>query len=298
MKNQEIILKVTAQIIKQLEDGVKPWKCAWNRSGGQFAIPRNLRTGSEYHGINIPILWEAANRNGFTTNLWIGFDQAKQLGGYVRKDEKGTHGIIYKPLVVEDEGDDESKRTIPMLKTFVIFNLDQIANLDHLRPKAANEEATFEPILAAEELLKKSGAKIIDGGTKAFYRRTNDRIGLPNRSRFKLAEDYYSTGLHELTHWTGHKKRLDRNWGTRFGDDAYAFEELVAEMGSAFLCAKLGLQGNLQHANYIDGWLKVLKSDHRALIKAASQAQAAFHYLYAFVDSNETNGEEAERLVA
>lgn len=298
MNNQEIILKVTTRIIKQLENGVKPWECAWNRSSSQFAIPSNLRTGEEYHGINIPILWEATDSNGYTTNLWVGFDQAKQLGGYVRKNEKGTHGVIYKPLVIEDDGEDESKRTVPMLKTFVVFNLDQIADLDHLRPKVTSEEATFAPILAAEELLRKSGAKIIDGGNKAFYRSTTDRIGLPNRSRFKLAEDYYSTGLHELTHWTGHKKRLNRTWGKRFGDDAYAFEELVAEMGSAFLCAKLGLQGNLQHANYIDGWLKVLKSDYRALIKAASQAQAAFDYLNALVEETETSELGTERLVA
>lgn len=285
MNNQEIVTKVTAQIIAQLEAGVKPWECAWDRSQGEFSIPRNPKTKEHYHGINIPVLWEAANRKGYTTNLWLGFDQAKQLGGYVRKDEKGTHGIIYKPLVVDDDEAEDGKRTIPMLKTFVVFNLDQVAGLDHMKAKPPKEEG-FMPIVVADNLLKKSQARIVEGGPRAFYRKSDDQITLPDRWRFKVAEDFYATGLHELGHWTGHESRLDRTWGKRFGDDAYAFEELVAEMASAFLCAHLGLTGELQHENYIAGWLKILKADYRALVKAASQAQKAFEYICALVDGH------------
>lgn len=298
MNNQAIIASVTTQIIEQLKAGVKPWECAWDRSGGEFSIPRNPKTKEHYHGINIPILWEAAARKGYTVNLWLGYDQAKQLGGYVKKGELGTHGIIYKPLVVNDETEEDGKRTIPMLKSFVVFNLDQIAGLDHLRAKPPKEGEVFLPIVVADELLRKSGARIVEGGPRAFYRRSDDQITLPDRFRFKVAEDFYVTGLHELTHWTGHERRLDRTWGKRFGDDAYAFEELVAEMGSAFLSAKLGLRGDLQHANYIGGWLKILKADYRALVKAASQAQKAFEYLHALVEGPKVEEPAAERLAA
>ena len=298
MNNQQIIESVTNRIIEQLKAGVKPWECAWDRSGGEFSIPRNPKTQEHYHGINIPILWEAANRKGYTTNLWIGFDQAKQLGGHIKKDEKGTHGIIYKPLVVDDETEENGQRTIPMLKSFVVFNLDQIAGLDHLRPQPPKEGEVFLPIVVADDLLKKSGARIVEGGPRAFYRKGDDQITLPDRFRFKVAEDFYATGLHELTHWTGNEHRLDRTWGKRFGDDAYAFEELVAEMGSAFLSAKLGLKGDLQHANYIGSWLRVLQQDHRALVKAASLAQKAFEYLHALVEGPKVEKPEAERLAA
>lgn len=303
MNNQQMVAQVTTKIIEQLKAGVKPWECVWDRAGGQFGIPRNVRTGENYRGINIPILWEATSRKGYTTDLWVGYTQAQELGGHVRKDEKSTYGMIYKPLVVEDEDgevgpDGKRARTIPLFKTFYIFNLDQVEGLDHLRPPAPTAGEAFEPIPVAEELLKKSHAQIIENGARAFYRKSNDQITLPDRWRFKVAEDFYATGLHELTHWTGHKSRLDRTWGQRFGDDAYAFEELVAEMGSAFLCSKLGLKGELQHESYIGGWLKILQQDYRALVRAASQAQKAFDYLNALVEEPKVDRPEAERLAA
>lgn len=298
MNNQQVIESVTARIIEQLKAGVKPWDAPWDRSGGTFSIPRNVKTQEFYHGINIPILWEVASRKGYSTNLWIGYDQARQLGGHVKKDEKGTHGIIYKPLVVDDEEKEDGKRTIPMLKTFVVFNLDQIAGLDHLRPQPPKAGEVFEPILVAEEILKKSGARIVEGGPRAFYQKLLDLITLPDRWRFKKAEDFYTTGLHELGHWTGHPSRLDREWGKRYGDNAYGFEELVAEMASAFLCSHLGLTGELQHENYIGSWLKILKEDYRALVKAASQAQKAFEYICALVEGSKETAAEGEPLTA
>lgn len=298
MSNQALIESVTSRIIGQLQAGVKPWVCAWDRSGGEFSIPHNPTTKENYHGINTLILWEVANRKKYTTNLWLGFSQAKAQGGYVKKDEKGTRGIIYKPLVVEDDTQEDGQRIVPMLKSFVVFNLDQIVGLDHLHPEPPTEGDTFEPIHAAEALLALSKARIVEGGPRAFYRHSDDLIRLPDRYRFKRPEDFYATGLHELTHWTGHPSRLDRMFGKCFGDKAYGFEELVAEMGSAFLCARLGLQGELQHENYIDSWLKILKEDYRALIKAASQAQAAFDYLYTLVEDTETSESDTERLVA
>ncbi len=297
MNNQEIVAKVTSRIITQLEQGVKPWECVWDRSGEQWGIPRNGKTQEHYHGINIPILWETASRMSYTTDIWLGFEQARAMGGHVKKGEKGTAGIIYKPLVVDSEdgegaADGKSKRTIPLMKTFYVYNLDQIEGLEHLRPQPPIAGPEFEPIRVAEELLAKSGAQILEGGTRAFYRKSDDKIRLPDRWRFQDAENFYATGLHELTHWTGHESRMDRVWGKRFGDQAYAFEELVAEMGSAFLCAFLGLKGELQHESYIGGWLKILKEDYRALIRAASMAQKAFEYLCALKEG--TKGEQPE----
>lgn len=298
MNNQELLESVTHRIIEQLKAGVKPWECAWDRSGGEFALPHNPTTKEDYHGINIPILWEVASRMSYSTNLWLGFTQAKALGGHVNKDEKGTRGVFYKPLVVEDDSQKDGTRTVPMLKSFVVFNLDQISGLDHLRPTPPTEGSTFEPIQAAEDLLKRSGARIVEGGPRAFYRKSEDFISLPDRFRFTVAENFYATSLHELTHWTGHESRLDRQSGKRFGDNAYAFEELIAEMGSAFLCARLGLKGELQHENYIGSWLKILKQDYRAIISAASQAQKAFEYLYRWVEGDESKVLEAERVAA
>ncbi len=294
--NQQVIESVTNRIVEQLKAGVNPWLCPWDRSGGSFSIPKNVKTQEHYHGVNIPILWEAANRKGYSTNLWLGFDQAKQLGGHVKKDEHGTHGIIYKPLVVDDDQEEDGKRTIPLLKSFVVFNLDQIAGLDHLRPEPPKAGEVFAPIQQAEDILKRSGAKITEGGTRAFYQKLRDEITVPNRSRFQKAEDFYCTELHELGHWTGHPSRLNREWGKRFGDNAYAFEELVAEMTSAFLCAHLELKGELQHENYIGSWLKILKEDYRALVKAASQAQRAFEFILALAgpEPEATTPEEAK----
>jgi antirestriction protein ArdC len=298
MNNQQVIENVTARIVEQLKAGVKPWDAPWDRSGGTFSIPRNVKTQEFYHGINIPILWEVAGRKGYSTNLWIGYDQAKQLGGHVKKDEKGTHGLIYKSLVVDDEAEEDGKRTIPMLKSFVVFNLDQIAGLEHLRPEPPKKGEEFLPIVVADDLLKKSGARIVESGPNASYRKADDLITLPDRWRFKVAEDFYATGLHELGHWTGHEKRLNREWGNRFGDNAYAFEELVAEMASAFLCAHLGLTGELQHENYIGSWLKILKDDYRALVKAASQAQKAFEFICALVEGPKEAAAESQPLAA
>lgn len=171
-----------------------------------------------------------------------------------------------------------------MLRVFPVFNLDRVENRERPTDQEEGEpRETFDSIDTAEHILETSGAAIVHGGTSACYLRYQDRIILPERPRFDKAEEYYATALHELTHWTGHPKRLDREFGARFGDEAYAFEELVAEMGSAFLSAKVGLQGELlQHASYIDHWLKILDTDKRALLRSAALAQKAYEVLHGF----------------
>ena len=293
MKNQEVFAKVTARIQAALEQGVKPWQCAWDKTQNGPLLPKNLSNQHDYQGINIAILWSAALERGYNSNWWLTFNQAKALGGHVRKDEKATQGIFYKPWVIDEEDDagDVHEKTIPLAKVFSVFNIDQIEGLT-VMPERPKQE--FSPLPAAEQILAASKAEIREGGTRAYYLIPTDRITLPDRWRFQQAEDFYATALHELTHWTGHESRLNRTWGRRFGDKAYAFEELVAEMGSAFLVAKLDLKGELQqHANYIDHWLKIIAEDTSTLVKAAAMAQKAFEFVYAFLKSETAEGHAA-----
>lgn len=240
----------------------------------------NLATGKPYSGINVLILWGAAMSRGFGSNYWLTFQQAKQKGGQVRKGEHGEMCVFYKPWETEEtnaDGETETKRGA-VLKSFTLFNLDQI---DGIKAPAITERPEFSPIAEAERILIESGASITEGGNQAFYHRSTDSIRMPDRSRFSRPENFYAVALHELTHWTGHQSRLGRTFGERFGDDAYAIEELVAELGSAFLNAELGLiDATLEnHANYLDSWLKVLKADKKAIFTAAAQASKAHGYI-------------------
>jgi antirestriction protein ArdC len=198
----------------------------------------------------------------------------------VRKGEHGVNIIYYSLREIEEKADEPTHK-VPLLKVFTVFNLEQLDGVADTLPVAANE---WTPHAAAESVLRHSGATIRHQGYKAFYSTVNDWIYLPPQHLFADAESYYSTALHELTHWTGHTDRLGRKLGNRFGSDAYAMEELIAELGSAFLCAQCRIDGHLQHAAYIGNWLEVLKKDKRAVFVAAAQAQKASDYLTANYD--------------
>jgi antirestriction protein ArdC len=266
---------VTDNIISALESGVKPWVCPWVRNGAAAGLPANFSTGTAYSGINIMLLWCSAAKQGFQDARWLTYKQAQELGGQVRKGEHGTMAIFYKTL--EKEADDGEIEKIPMLKSFTVFNVEQI---DGLAIDAAPQPVTgFDPLPQVEALLTRSGAKITEHGVKAFYRPATDEIYLPERFRFADAANFYATGLHELVHWTGAKHRLDREKGGRFGSEKYAFEELIAELGRAFLMADLGVTGEVQHESYVASWLKALKGDKRYIFQAASAASKAHRYL-------------------
>jgi antirestriction protein ArdC len=177
------------------------------------------------------------------------------------------------------EGDDSEKRLLPLLKVFHVFNLDQVDGLPNEYRAAPDTGTAWEPSEIAERIIECSGAEIRHGGFRAFYSPPNDLIYLPLRSSFRDQASYYSTALHELCHWTGHASRLGRKLGKRFGESAYAMEELIAEMGAAFLAAHCRLEVQVQHANYIASWLEVLKRDKRAVFTASAQAQKAADYL-------------------
>lgn len=204
------------------------------------------------------------------------YKQAQAVGGQVRKGEHGTTAIFYRTL--EKENEDGEIDQIPMLKTFTVFNVEQIDGLP-LTTEVVSPTETFEPLPQVENLLRRSGARIVEKGQNAFFKPSTDEIWLPERHLFSDAANFYAIGLHELVHWSGAKNRLNREMKGGFGSEDYAFEELIAEVGSAFLMADLGIVGEVQHESYIASWLKALKNDKRYIFKAASAASKAHRYL-------------------
>lgn len=275
--SQSLYQRVTATIIAELESGAVPWVRPWkavSAHGGH--LPHNAITGRPYHGINVPILWVQAGTKGYPTHGWLTFQQAKEAGARVRKGEHGTIVVFTKKLRIKDEESDEEKQ-IPMLRTFTVFNRDQVDNLPE--PPPDTHGTYFERLHRAEMFILGTGADIRYGGNEACFLPELDFVQVPPLERFKQREPFYSTTLHELTHWSGHPSRLDRNLAGRFGSQAYAAEELIAELGAAFLCAHLGITGDLRHAGYIQNWLRLLRSDDRAVFTAAAKAQQAADFL-------------------
>lgn len=269
---------ITDKIVSILESGKATGRITWNGRGEAGRIPYNLKTGNPYRGANVIALWISANEAGFGSNAWLTFKQALDLGGHVRKGEKGTLGIYFDSYEREEPDGDggTEKRRIAFAKAFTVFNLDQVEGVE--KPTSAPTER--DPIAAAEDVMIASGANISEIGTRAYYDPRGDFIRLPDWYRFETKENFYVVALHELTHWTGHESRLARDLRNRFGTEAYAMEELVAEFGSAFLCAETGVVGRLEyHANYVESWLKVLKNDKRAVVTAAAAAEKAARFL-------------------
>lgn len=272
----DIYQTVTDNIIAALEAGVKPWSCPWQRVPGMSGVPSNFATGIAYSGMNIMLLWCSASKQDFGDSRWMTYKQAQAVGAQVRKGERGTTAIFYTTL--EKENEDGEIDQIPMLKTFNVLNVEQIDGLP-LTTETVNPEATFALLPEAENLFRNSGANIIEKGQSAFFQPSTDEVWLPERHLFSDAANFYATGLHELVHWSGGKKRLSREMKGKFGSEDYAFEELIAELGSAFLMADLGIVGEVQHESYIASWLKALKNDKRYIFKAASVASKAHRYL-------------------
>ncbi|MCX7143643.1 MAG: zincin-like metallopeptidase domain-containing protein [Proteobacteria bacterium] len=268
---QSIYEVVTERIIAALEAGTPPWVRPW--SGQLEPVPVNAGSRRAYNGINRLLLTLEGQAHGFSRNAWLTYRQATELGGQVRGGEHGTTIVFYKrPQMAEADA------AVPLLRCFTVFNLAQV---DGLPENVAQPAAppTWDSLEEAERLLVGTGADIRHGGFSAFFSPAEDLIQLPERGCFANAEDYYATATHELSHWTGAPSRCNRQLTGRFGQEAYAMEEMVAEMASAFVCAYLRIDGRLQHASYVANWLEVLKRDKRAIFTAAAQAQRAADYL-------------------
>ncbi|RWC69593.1 MAG: DUF1738 domain-containing protein [Mesorhizobium sp.] len=275
--------RITDTIVEQLEAGTKPWIRPWRGNARRSLAPRRA-TGEAYRGINVLMLWVAGQMFGYEENTWITYRQAQDLGAQVRKGEKGTLVVKYGTFTPKDHEDDED-RAIPYLKGYTVFNVEQIDSLPD-RFFSPAEELPTSPVPhidTVEAFVRNTRAKVSYGGTKACYRPSNDDILMPDRERFDSEVHLYSTLLHELAHFSGAKHRLDRDLTGRFGNEAYAMEECIAECTAAFLCADLGVDHDPRDnaAAYLASWVAVLKNDKRAIITAAAKAQAAADYLTA-----------------
>lgn len=276
---RDLYERITNTIVAELEKGTAPWLCPWKQ--GAFAgMPKNGHTGKRYRGVNTMLLMCAAQQQGYRDARWLTFRQANMLGASVRKGERATHVIFYKTLDVQSKdaatGETTGKR-IPMLRSYCVFNAEQCTGIETRQTETpASPEIRYKQ---AQAFADRAGVEIRHGSDVACYSPSGDYVRMPNRSAFESEELYWGTVLHELVHATGHKSRLDRDLTGRFGSEAYAAEELVAEMGSAFLCGALDIEGKLRHPEYLGAWLKILKGDKRAIFKASTLAQAAADFL-------------------
>ncbi len=282
----DVYERITAKIIADLESGTRPWMQPW--SGGAIPVRPLRHNGIPYRGINTILLWDEADARGYSSPYWMTYQQAQQLGGQVRKGEKSTL-VVYANVLERSETNDngeEIERRIPFMKGYAVFCADQIDNLPETYRSATTrtDSSPKERIPHADAFFGSLGADIRQGGNNAFYRIDADFIGMPPFEAFVSVEAHAATLGHECIHWTRHPSRLNRDLGRRsFGDQGYAREELVAELGSVFLAADLGLSIDPRddHAAYIADWLKVLKGDKRAIFQAASHAEKAVAFLHA-----------------
>lgn len=275
--------RITQEIIARLESGTKPWIKPWRG----VPVSRPLRAcGVPYRGMNVFWLWMVADMCGYASPFWMTYNQAKELGAQVRKGEKSTIAIFYKSYTKEVEAPDTGEKTDEsrrVLKAYPVFNADQVEGLpERFHPAATLEVVEPEGRQAElDSFFANIPAVLRHQGDEAYYEPVADRVTMPLAHLFSGFDHYYATLAHELSHWTGHASRLDRNLKNRFGSAAYAAEELIAELSSAMLGAELGLPVTHldSHASYIEHWLKLLKQDDRAILTAAAKAEEASRLL-------------------
>jgi antirestriction protein ArdC len=289
---------ITERIIAMLEKGGNVFRERWTRAASR-GIPRNGKSGEPYHGANVLLLWDAAIEQGYASNVWLTYKQAASLGAQVRRGERAVLCAHFERRSVRGDAGDEPaelhegeaakseaqapRRGFLLCTPFWLFNVAQIDGLPSEVIDLTTESPLSPrgPIEGALRLLGGCNATIRHGFERAMYLPDLDEIRLPWPKRFTSAEAYCATALHELVHHSGHPSRLNRQFGQRFGDAAYAFEELVAELGSAFVMGHCGLvDATIEgHAAYLDSWLKVLRNDRTAIFTAARHAGAAFEYI-------------------
>lgn len=283
--------EITNRIVSAMESAADfqlPWI---KNTGGCFARPANIASGNAYNGVNVISLWVSALASDYPSNVWGTYKQWKDKGCQVRKGEKSSLVVFYKTFEVAQENADTGETEAGerrIARASRVFNAAQVDGFE-IAAEDLPEVPQFDPIARAEAFAAATGATIEEGGDRACYMPSQDMIRMPDRRRFvgtettSPAEGFYSTLNHELVHWSGASSRLDRDMSGRFGDDAYAMEELVAELGAAFLCADLGLtpEPREDHASYIKNWLTVLKSDKKAIFTAAAKASQAASWLLA-----------------
>jgi len=281
---RDVYARVTDQIINVIERGVGNWRMPWHTSGRYAFSPINITSRKPYRGINTVCLWAAAEAKGYGCGEWGTYKQWQERSAQVRKGEKSSSVVFWKfadaSREPQDDGDESSSGGSRLLfaRAYSVFNAAQV---DGYTPKAEPDIPMLERIERAETFFQSINADVRHGGDRAYYSPDSDHIQMPAFNAFVESVRYYSTLAHEHTHWTAKTERCDRQLGKRFGDSAYAAEELIAELGAAFACAHLGLSSEPRddHAQYIQSWLRVLRADKRAIFTAASKAQQACDWL-------------------
>lgn len=295
----DLYQNVTDRIIAALEEGAAPWLKPWQSPDCRLALPRNAVSNRFYSGVNILLLWLAAEEHGYKQSKWITVKAANELGGHIRKGEKSTLVVNYKPVerekldengntIFDEDGNPEMER-FAFLKTHHLFNIEQCENLpahlyDSLEQPVADPLKPYQEFAEIRQIIDGINLRVdVKPSDRAYYRPSTDVVVMPEMKQFNSEADYYSTLLHEMTHATGHKNRLNRegiaSGKAKFGNQIYAFEELVAEMGGAFLCAYLGFDTVPQNASYLAIWIDVLKSDKKAIFRATGKAREACDYM-------------------
>lgn len=285
-KRRDFFAEVTDKIMRSLEQGCAPWIRPWSEHPGNREVPISAY-GRQYRGINRVLLGMEQSMNGYTTQQWFTRKMANDAGGYIRKGERGTPIVFFSPVEKEpsEPGDPDrnfngESRRHWFHRFYYVWNRDQLEGVDGVQaPVQVVRGPTNERHGLSDCLFHGTGAEVRYGGNRAYYAPVEDYIRLPLPEQFCGLDGFHATRFHELVHWTGHPGRLARKYEGAFGSSDYAREELVAEMGSAFLCDWCGLEAELQHPEYIASWLKVLGGDKSAVIVAASQAQKAFDFL-------------------
>jgi antirestriction protein ArdC len=283
-EKKDIFQRITDQIVNAIEAGAGSYRMPWKTSGRFPMSPINADSRRPYRGINVLVLWGTAQEKGYTSGTWATYKQWQELGAQVRKGEKSANVVFWKFFDRDGESEDHSgenetsARRIPTARDYFVFNAELVdGSAAPEQPKVSREER----IESAEKFFPDLGIEVKPGGNRAFYRPETDSVHMPAFDAFKEPLFYYSVLSHESTHWSGAPHRANRDLTGRFGSESYAAEELVAELGAAFLCATLGLPSDPRqdHAPYIASWLKVLKNDKRAIFTAAAKAQQALDWM-------------------
>lgn len=286
LERRDVYQEITDHIIAAIEKGAGDFEMPWHREVSR-TLPTNALTDKQYNGVNIVALWAVAELRDYSSGLWATYKQWRLLNAQVRKGEHGSAVVFYKQTereVFDGESGESETKTFLFARASIVFHADQVDGWHSPIPTVPDPAETLEH---AEAFVDATDADIRHGGNRAYYKGSTDHIQMPERNRFSgtdtisATESYYATLFHELTHWTSHKKRLDRHIPGGFTKEGYAMEELVAELGAAFLCSELAITNapRPDHAAYIEHWLSILKKDKRAIFTAASQASKARAYL-------------------
>lgn len=276
---RDIHADITNQIADALDRNLIPWRKDWTNPGASLTLPNNPYSHTTYRGINVPVLWAAQIRDGYTTPQWATYRQIAEHDGQVRKGEKATTIVFWRFVDREDPTTGDTHR-VPFARGYAVFNLDQADGIEPAAP--ALPDSTWERTQNLHGWLERIPADVRHHASDSAYYLTGlDHIVLPLPEQFRSEAGYLATRTHETGHWTGHDTRLNRDLTGRFGTNSYAAEELVAELTAAFVCGEFGVDYDLEkHASYVQNWAQVLRADKTAIFTAASAAQKAVDYLH------------------